>query len=326
MFIDSAIIFCQAGQGGDGCNSFLKGKGSGHHRPDGGDGGHGGSIVLVTDPQVHTLLDLQMRKTFRGRDGKHGSSSNMTGADAEDVAIRIPIGTEIYDEKMGYLLKDMAASGQELVVCRGGPGGKGNHRNASSTAGEMGEFKTIRLELKLLADVGLVGFPNAGKSTLISRVSNAKSKIAAYPFTTKEPILGVVKMDDESFVIADIPGIIEGAHEGRGMGDRFLRHVERTKVFVHIIDMAGVDGRDPVEDYHAVNSELENYTEGFAGRPRLIVANKMDIPQAGDNLVKFKRAVQSPVHEVSAATGQGVNELIRTLFTKVQEERKATAS
>lgn len=320
MFVDSAAIFCFAGNGGKGCNSFDRSKSVIHPRPTGGDGGHGGSVVLVARKRVRTLLDLQMRKTFRAEEGVIGGGKNMAGADAEDLLIDVPMGTEVFDEETGHLLKDLVNEDDRLVVCRGGAGGKGNHKHSLATPGELGETRTVRLELKLIADVGLIGFPNAGKSTLISHVSNAKSKIAAYPFTTKEPILGVVKFDDDSIVIADIPGLIEGAHEGRGLGHRFLRHIERTRLFIHIVDMAAVDGRDPVSDYHVIREELAGYSKEFLSRPIVVAANKMDVPEAAENLVKFKKAVKEPVFEISAATGQGLRELMNYVREKLFKE------
>ena len=324
MLIDSATIICHGGQGGDGCNSFEQARHP-HKKPNGGDGGHGGSVFLVARSQIRTLLDLQVRKTFHAEDGNHGSSNNKTGAVGGNIRLDIPLGTEVYDERTGHLLKDMCVDGEELLVTQGGAGGKGNHRRSGATHGDPGEARTIRLELKLIADVGLVGFPNAGKSTLISRVSNARSKIAAYPFTTKEPILGVVKVfDGETFVVADIPGLIKGAHEGKGLGDRFLRHIERTKVFLHLIDMAGVDGRDPVEDYRVINEELKGYSRDFASKTHVVVVNKMDIPEARENLVKFKSKVAVPVHEISAVTGEGLPELMTVLYRHLEESRKAS--
>ena len=319
MFVDSATITCQAGKGGDGCNSYLRGKSFRHRSPNGGDGGTGGSVILVAKKQVHTLLDLKVRKTIKALEGKHGSSNHKTGANGYDTWVPIPVGTEVYNETTGHFLKDMYLEDESLIVCRGGVGGKGNHRRSESTRGEPGESKVIRLELKLIADIGLVGFPNAGKSTFISRVSNAKSKIAAYPFTTKEPILGVVKFNDgDSFVMADIPGLIERAHEGKGLGHRFLRHIERTRLFLHLVDMAATEGRDPADDFRVINEELANFSPIFCQKPQILVANKMDIPASADNLVKFKKKVTLRVHEISAVTGQGVGELIASLRHQVQ--------
>lgn len=317
MFVDRAVIFCFAGAGGNGCNSYEPGRNVHHLRAVGGDAGAGGSIVIEADKNVRTLLDLQMKKTFKALHGKHGGPHNMTGKVAEDMLIRVPAGTQVFEEPEGYMIADLVKPGDRVVAAKGGAGGKGNHRHADATRGEPGEEKTIRLELKILADVGLVGCPNAGKSTLISHISNAKSKIAAYPFTTKSPILGAVRNSEgRSLVLADIPGLIEGAHEGKGLGHQFLRHIERTRLFLHMIDMAGVDGRDPLDDYRAIRKELESYLPNFKRRPFIIAANKMDVPEAKVNLVKFKKKVRVPVFPISAATGEGLDRLKNELFRR----------
>lgn len=313
MFVDEAIIHCAAGRGGKGCHSLDRSR-PGHFRATGGDGGHGGSIILQAQENIQTLLDFQMNRYFTADRGTNGSSSNKTGATAPDRVIGVPPGTEIYDHGTGELLKDLSEIGMRVTVCRGGQGGKGNDKRNAATDGEPGEEKDIHLKLKLIADIGLVGFPNAGKSTFISRVSNARSKVAAYPFTTKNPILGVVKFDDgEAKVIADIPGIIEGAHEGKGMGIDFLKHVERTKNLLHIIDFAAVDGRDPLSDYQMMIKELASYSPKLAEKPQLIVANKMDVPLAEENLKKFRKKVRKKVYPISAATGEGVKTLLNQL-------------
>ena len=313
MFVDEAVIQCIAGRGGKGCNSLDRSR-PGHFRATGGDGGPGGSIILEAQANIHTLLDFQMNRYFTGKHGGNGCSSNMTGATAEDIVIGVPPGTEVFDQNTGELLKDLATIGERVTVCHGGAGGKGNDKKNDATPGEPGEEKDIHLKLKLIADVGLIGFPNAGKSTIISRVSNAKSKIAAYPFTTKNPILGVVKFDDDmTKVVADIPGIIEGAHEGRGMGVDFLKHVERTKSLLHVIDFAGVDGRDPLSDYHAMNHELASYSKKLAEKPQVIIANKMDLPEAKANLALFRKKVKKKIVPISAATGEGMKELLNQL-------------
>ncbi len=315
MFVDEASIHCIAGRGGKGCRSLDRSK-PGHFRATGGDGGDGGSIILEARENIQTLLDFQMNRYFKADHGGNGGSSNMTGATAADRVIGVPPGTEVFDQNTGELLKDLAVIGERVTVCRGGGGGKGNDKKNDALPGEEGEEKDLHLKLKLIADVGLVGFPNAGKSTLISRVSNARSKIAAYPFTTKNPILGVVKFDDDvTKVVADIPGIIEGAHEGRGMGVDFLKHVERTKSLLHIIDFAGVDGRDPLSDYQAMNHELASYSKKLAEKPQIIVANKMDLPEAKENLTKFRKKVRKKIIPISAATGEGMKELLNQLRT-----------
>ncbi len=313
MFVDEAIIHCVAGRGGKGCHSFDRSR-PGHFRAHGGDGGNGGSVILEARQNIQTLLDFQMNRYFIADRGTNGSSSFKTGASAPDMIVGVPLGTEVYDHQTGEFLKDLILAGDRVTVCRGGDGGKGNDKKNDATEGVPGEEKDIHLRLKLIADVGLVGFPNAGKSTLISRLSNAKSKSAAYPFTTKNPILGVVKFDDgEARVLADIPGIIEGAHEGRGLGLDFLKHVERTRSLLHVIDFASVDGRDPVSDYKQINEELASYSETLAKKPQIIVANKMDLPEAKTALTKFKRKVKKEIFPVSAATGEGLEALLKRM-------------
>lgn len=313
MFVDDAAILCTAGRGGKGCNSLDRSRPR-HYRPTGGDGGPGGSIVLEARTNVQTLLDFQMTRTFIAENGGHGSSNHKTGHAGNDTVLGVPAGTEVFDRRTGELLKDLDHVGARVIVCKGGIGGHGNSKDRESVDGEPGEQKEIQLRLKLIADVGLIGFPNAGKSTLISRVSNARSKAASYPFTTKNPILGVVKFDDGSAkVLADIPGIIEGAHEGRGLGLEFLKHVERTQYLLHVIDFAAVDGRDPLSDYRALNAELAGYSEALASKPQIIVANKMDVPAAVDNLKAFKRKVRKETFPISAATGEGMDALLRRI-------------
>lgn len=324
MFVDHAVIYCFAGAGGNGCNAYTPGRNVHHLRAIGGDAGAGGSIVVEVDRQVRTLLDIQMKKTFKAAVGKHGGANNMTGRNAEDLIIRVPAGTQVFEEPEGYLLADLLKAGDRVVAAKGGDGGKGNHRHSDATRGAEGQVKTIRLELKVLADIGIIGCPNAGKSTFISHVSNARSKIAAFPFTTKTPILGVVKdSDGRTLVLADIPGLIEGAHEGRGLGHQFLRHVERTRLFLHLVDMAGTDGRDPVDDYRVIRKELEQYHAAFKKRPFIVAANKMDIPEAKINLAKFKKKFKVAVFPISAATGEGLEKLKNELFLRaggVEEE------
>lgn len=313
MFVDEAVITCVAGRGGKGCNSLDR---SNPRRPraTGGDGGDGGSVIIEAQPNIQTLLDFQLNRYFNAEDGSHGSSNNKRGRCGDDVILGVPPGTEVFDNRMGELLRDLDAVGVRVVVCKGGAAGHGNDKRHEATPGEPGEEKEILLKLKLIADVGIIGFPNAGKSTFISRVSNARSKIAAYPFTTKNPILGVVKFDDgETKVLADIPGIIEGAHEGRGLGLEFLKHVERTKILLHIIDFAAVDGRDPVSDYASLNKELAAYSKALADKEQILAANKMDVPEARENLKKFKRKVRKEIFPISAVTGEGVKELLRKL-------------
>ena len=313
MFVDEAVILCIAGPGGKGCHSLDRSRPR-HYRPTGGDGGDGGSIILEAQPNIQTLLDFQMNRQFEADKGGNGSSSFKTGYCAVDRVIGVPPGTEVFDKTTGELLKDLDHLGVRVTVCKGGSGGKGNDKKHDATEGEPGEQKEIHLKLKLIADVGLVGFPNAGKSTLISRVSNARSKIAPYPFTTKNPILGVVKFDDDcTKVFADIPGIIEGAHEGRGLGIEFLKHVERTRILLHLIDFAAVDGRDPVSDYRALRKELAGYSEKLVEKNEIIVANKMDVPEAKARLKEFKKKIKKEIFPISAVTGEGVKELLNKI-------------
>ncbi len=313
MFVDEAVILCSAGSGGDGCHSLDRSH-PGHFRPTGGDGGPGGSIHIEARPNIQTLLDFQIHRIFRAVDGGNGSSNNKTGPAGEDLVIGVPAGTVVYDKSTGELLRDLDHIGARVLVCNGGEYGHGNDKKNAATKGAPGEEKEIRLSLKLIADIGLLGFPNAGKSTLISRISNARSKVAAYPFTTKNPVLGVVKFDEgETKVVADIPGLIEGAHEGRGLGIDFLKHVERTRVLLHIIDFAAVDGRDPVSDYKVMNAELAGYSKKLAEKEQIVVANKMDIPEARENLRMFGKKVPTEVIPISAATGEGIEALLQRL-------------
>ncbi len=321
MFVDEAVIFCKAGDGGKGCQSFDRSR-PGHPRANGGDGGDGGSIIMEARPNIQTLLDFQLNKHYSADSGGHGSSNNKTGYRAKDWVLGVPPGTEVYDDATGELLKDLDHVGASVVVCKGGAGGKSNYRDHDATPGGEGDAKDIRLKLKLIADVGIIGFPNAGKSTFISRVSKAKSKIAAYPFTTKNPILGVVKFDDgDTRVLADIPGIIEGAHEGRGMGLEFLKHVERTRILLHIIDFAAVDGRDPLVDYKTLNEELRRYSAELAKKPQILVANKMDVPEAAEHLKKFKKKLRKEIFPISAVTGEGVDALLQRMRRKIEDEK-----
>lgn len=313
MFVDEAIITCVAGHGGKGCHSFDR---SNPRRPraTGGDGGPGGSLFIEARPNIQTLLDFQLNRYFTAEHGGNGSGNNKRGHAGADFVLGVPAGTEVYDRGPFELLKDLIEIGDRVLVCQGGRGGRGNNKKEAATPGEPGEEKEILLKLKLIADIGLVGFPNAGKSTLISRVSNAKSKIAAYPFTTKNPILGVVKFGDgQTKVLADIPGIIEGAHENKGMGLGFLRHVERTRVLLHLIDFAAVDGRDPLLDYEALNQELFLYSQKLGKKEQILVANKMDVPEARENLARFKKKVKREIFAISAVTGEGVDLLLQRL-------------
>lgn len=313
MFVDEAVITCTAGSGGKGCQSLDR-TNPGRPRANGGDGGDGGSVIIQASHNIQTLLDFQMTRNFEADKGGNGSSSDKTGYCGKDVTLSVPPGTEVFDFSTGELLSDLDAIGKQVIVCKGGSAGKGNDKRNEATPGDLGEEKQIQLKLKLIADVGLVGFPNAGKSTFISRVSNAKSKIAPYPFTTKNPILGVIKFEDgDTKVLADIPGLIEGASEGRGLGIEFLKHVERTKVLLHVIDFAATDGRDPISDYRSINEELAAYSPLLAEKEQIIAANKMDVPEAKERLKKFKKVIKREIFPISAATGEGVPALLKRL-------------
>jgi len=320
VFVDSVKIYVKGGDGGNGIVAFRREKYVPKGGPAGGDGGKGGDVVLEVDEGLSTLLDFRYQRHFKAPRGQNGKSKGQHGADADDLVLKVPPGTMVYDDETGELLADLTRHGQRAVIARGGRGGRGNMRFATpanpapeiAEKGEPGEERWVRLELKLLADVGLIGFPSVGKSTLLSVVSAAKPKIAPYPFTTLSPNLGVVDVDGErSFVLADLPGLIEGAHQGVGLGHQFLRHVERTRLLIHVVDIAGSEGRDPVEDYHKINEELRLYDERLASRPQVVAANKMDLPGAAENLERFRRAVPDvPVYPISAATRQGVRELV----------------
>ena len=314
MFVDHARIQVQAGGGGKGCESHYRDKYMRYPRPDGGDGGKGGDIALAADRNLHTLLDYRFKQHYTAVSGGHASSNNKTGKRGEDCILRVPVGTMVWDYDTGFLVRDLAAHGDRVIVVKGGAGGHGNNRGRTVTPPQPGEARMLRLELKIIADVGLVGFPNAGKSTLICAVSKVKSKIADYPFTTKAPVLGIVKDEtgeEKDFVMADLPGLVEGAHEGKGLGHQFLKHAQRTKVLVHVIDMSGGEGRDPVEDYHKIRKELDLYEDGGLSRQRrILVANKMDIPGAKTNLARFKRKVTKDIFSISAKEHKGLEEIM----------------
>jgi len=319
MFVDQADVLLIAGNGGNGCSAFARRPFSRFARPTGGDGGDGGDVILVADSQLSTLLDFQFRHEFRAGRGRHGSGNTRKGKRGEDRLIRVPVGTVVSDAQTRQLLRDLVAPGERLVVARGGRAGLGNGSGPRATPGELGERRQVRLELKLIADVGIVGLPNAGKSSLLSHLSSAKSKIAPYPFTTRNPVLGVVPVDvNGSFVACDIPGLIEGAHQGRGLGTQFLRHIERTRLLLHLIDMAAVDGRDPVQDFATLNEELTAYSPALGMRPQVVVANKMDLPAASENLTRFQTMVGVPVVAISCATKVGLPQLVRVVWQRLQ--------
>jgi GTPase len=322
-FVDQVRISLRAGDGGDGAVAFRREKFVERGGPSGGDGGSGGSVVLVADPQLTTLLDYRYQQHHRAKSGQHGMGSDRNGASAEDLILKVPVGTLVIDADTGTQLSDLSTPGQRFVAAKGGRGGLGNMNFATATRqtprfaqeGTAGEERQLVLELKLLADVGLVGFPNAGKSTLISRVSRARPKIAAYPFTTLVPNLGMVPYKDgRSFVMADIPGLIEGASEGAGLGDQFLRHIERCRILIHLVDLSAEGPqRSPVKDWQTINRELSNYSPALARKPQIIAANKMDLPVARKRYPRFAQAMKrrgQKVLPISAATGEGVSSLL----------------
>ncbi|MDI2588232.1 GTPase ObgE [Psychrobacillus sp. NEAU-3TGS] len=321
MFVDHVKIYVKGGDGGDGMVGFRREKYVPMGGPAGGDGGNGGDVVFVVDEGLRTLMDFRYKRNFKATRGEHGMSKNMHGANADDLFVKVPPGTVVTDEETGVVIADLVEHGQKAIIARGGRGGRGNSRFATpanpapelSEKGEPGFELNVILELKVLADVGLVGFPSVGKSTLLSVVSAAKPKIAEYHFTTIVPNLGMVETEDHrSFAMADLPGLIEGASEGVGLGHQFLRHIERTRVIVHVIDMSGMEGRDPYEDYLTINEELKQYNLRLTERPQIIVANKMDMPDAEENLKAFKEKVgpDLKVFPISAISRQGLQELL----------------
>ncbi len=320
MFIDSVKILVKGGDGGNGVVSFRREKYVSHGGPDGGEGGRGGSVVLEADQNLRTLLDFRYRQQVKAPRGAHGQGKNSKGHVGQDIIVKVPLGTQIYEVEKGDLLADLVQSGQRVVVARGGQGGMGNTHfsNARCRApriaekGEPGEEVNLLLELKVVADIGLVGFPNAGKSTLLSRISQAKPKIASYPFTTLQPNLGVVRLEEGiDFVVADIPGLIEGAHLGVGLGHEFLKHVERTKVLLHMVDIAATEGRDPRDDYQKIKEELFRYSSHLSKKPQIVAANKCELPSAVENLSALQELLnEEKVYAISAVTGEGVKELL----------------
>jgi GTP-binding protein len=325
MFIDDVTIRVKAGDGGNGCLAFRREKFVPRGGPSGGDGGNGGDVVLVSSVHHNTLLHFRFNPEHRADRGRHGEGSNKRGRDGHDAEVPVPVGTVVYDAETGEILHDFVTAGDRFVAARGGRGGRGNARFASSTHqtplehedGKPGEDRRLRLELKLLADVGLIGFPNAGKSTLISRISAARPKIANYPFTTLEPNLGVVETGDlETFVVADIPGLIEGASDGAGLGIQFLRHVERTRLLVHLVDVSEMSGRKPGDDFKTVMKELESFSEDLAAKPMFLVATKIDVAQDKKRISSLRSMAHRrglPFFTISAVTGDGVGELKRAM-------------
>ncbi|NLM75020.1 MAG: GTPase ObgE [Clostridiaceae bacterium] len=331
MFIDYAEIYIKAGDGGDGAVSFRREKYIPNGGPDGGDGGDGGNVVFKVDTGLRTLMDFRYKRKYVAENGERGGKSNMTGRRGADLIIRVPQGTVVKDKETGRIIADLHEVDQEEIIARGGKGGAGNQRFATPTRqapnfakrGSPGQERTVILELKLIADVGLIGFPNVGKSTLLSVVSKAKPKVADYHFTTLTPNLGVVSLGEgQSFVMADLPGLIEGAHEGTGLGHKFLRHVERTRLLIHVVDIAETEGRDAIEDFDVINKELELYNPELAKRPQIIAANKIDALQDPDRLKRFKAEMEKrgyKVFEISAATNKGVDELMYYTYEELKD-------
>ncbi len=331
MFIDRVKIHVKAGDGGSGVTAFRREKFIPRGGPSGGDGGVGGDIWIESDEGYNTLLHLRYNPEHKAGRGRHGEGSNRHGKDGETITVKVPVGTEVYDAETSDLLFDFTEAGQRFLAAKGGKGGWGNQHFATPTnrapryhyTGRPGEDRELQLEMKLIADVGLVGFPNAGKSTLISVISAAKPKIADYPFTTLEPNLGVVSVGDfRTFVMADIPGLIEGASDGAGLGDRFLRHVERTKLILHLVDVSSISGRDPVEDYEIINNELANYDINLSERPQIVVATKLDALDDKERLENLRERAKSDGKEfleISAVTNQGTQELIFAVSQKLDE-------
>ncbi|TQR19209.1 GTPase ObgE [Psychrobacillus vulpis] len=329
MFVDHVKIYVKGGDGGDGMVAFRREKYVPNGGPAGGDGGNGGDVIFVVDEGLRTLMDFRYKRHFKADRGEHGMSKNQHGKNAEDLYVKVPPGTVVSNEETGQVIADLVEHGQKAVIAKGGRGGRGNSRFATSAnpapelseKGEPGFEFTIALELKVLADVGLVGFPSVGKSTLLSVVSAAKPKIAAYHFTTIVPNLGMVETEDHrSFAMADLPGLIEGAHEGVGLGHQFLRHIERTRVIVHVIDMSGMEGRDPYEDYVTINEELKQYNLRLTERPQIIVANKMDMPDAEENLIAFKEKIgaETKIFPISAISRQGLQGLLFAIADQLE--------
>jgi GTPase len=347
MFVDEVDIHVAAGHGGRGAMSFRREKFVPRGGPNGGDGGHGGSVYIVTDPNLNTLVNYRFQKIFEAGRGAHGEGSNRTGRDGGDIELRVPVGTVVYErgpDDTLVQLADLTTAGERVEIAKGGLGGLGNARFATATnraprhaqPGLPGEERDLRLHLKLLADVGLVGFPNAGKSTLISRISAARPRIADYPFTTLTPNLGVVSLSgDRSFVVADVPGLIEGAHTGHGLGHRFLSHLERTKVLVHVVDLSSLSGRDTVDDFTVISRELELFPgrdaagERLADKPVIVAANKIDALDEPERLTKLEEHLKSsgiPLYPVSAATGEGLDRLLEAIWREVALARERGAS
>ncbi len=327
MFVDEVIVKVKAGNGGDGCLAFRREKYVPMGGPYGGNGGRGSDIIFMVDSGLRTLLDLRYQKIIKGNKGENGEGKNQHGSNAKDIIIKVPQGTVVTDIDTNLIIADLKDLNDQAIIATGGRGGRGNTAFKTQTNpapnfsenGEPGEERNIKVELKLIADVGLVGMPSVGKSTILSKVSRSNPKIAAYHFTTLSPNLGVVKtLDNRTFVMADLPGLIEGASQGEGLGDRFLRHIERTKIIAHVIDMSGFEGRDPYEDYLTINKEIENYNLKLLDKPGIIIANKMDGEHAQENLAKFKKKIDQKIFEVSAINNQGLDQVLMYLMDLIE--------
>ena len=330
MFIDEVLMEVEAGRGGDGCMAFRREKFVPMGGPNGGNGGKGADIIFKADEGLKTLIDLRYLKNVKGEPGKNGEGKNKSGSYAEDKIIKVPVGTTIKDYDTNAIIADLTRHNEEVIVAYGGKGGRGNVSLATKSnpcpsfaeRGEPGEVRKIKVELRMLADVGLVGLPSVGKSTLLSMITNANPKIAAYHFTTLSPNLGVVTTKDNNFVIADLPGLIEGASDGLGLGHKFLKHIERTKIIAHIIDMSSSEGRDPYEDYQTVRKELENFSPKLLNKKEIIIANKMDLPNSLDNLKEFKKKINKEVYEISALNNQNLDTIINVLSDLVKNTKE----
>lgn len=337
-FVDEVRIQVEAGDGGAGCVSFRREKYVPRGGPNGGDGGSGGHVILQVDPNLATLIDLSYPQQLRGKRGEHGRGKDQYGKGGESLVLRVPPGTMVYDEETGDMVADLRTAGEQTIIARGGQGGRGNMHFATPThqaprhaePGQPGEHKRLRLELRVLADAGLLGVPNVGKSTLIRAVSAARPRVADYPFTTLVPHLGVVRIDEDmSFVLADVPGLLRGAHEGHGLGNRFLRHLSRTAVLIHMLDPSGISGRDPLDDFDAINQELALTSPELAAKPQLVVAGKCDLAESQERLPALRDALAArgiELHVVSGATGEGTRDLMRLVARAVMAARKSAAS
>jgi len=330
MFIDEVVMEVEAGRGGDGCMAFLREKFVPMGGPNGGNGGKGADIIFKADEGLKTLVDLRYMKNIKGAPGLNGEGKNKNGSYATNKIIKVPVGTTVKDFDTNLVIADLTKHNEEVVVAYGGKGGRGNVTLATRSnpcpsfaeRGEPGEIRKIKVELRMLADVGLVGMPSVGKSTLLSMITNANPKIAAYHFTTLSPNLGVVSTKDNNYVVADLPGLIEGASEGSGLGHKFLKHIERTKIIAHIIDMSASEGRDPYEDYQIIRKELETFSPKLLNKQEIIIANKMDIPSSKENLEKFKKKVDKEIYEISAINNQNLDTIINVLSELVKNTKE----